>query len=67
MVDVNLLCDELSTTSLCTDSSDALDDVVKCYNSISSLVSVTSESREIERGNLSIQSLNPVSGHIISH
>ena len=25
------------------------------------------ESREIERGNLSIQSLNPVSGHIISH
>ena len=24
------------------------------------------ESREIERGNLSIQSLNPVSGHILT-
>ena len=33
MVDVNLLCDELSTTSLCTDSPDALNDLVKCYNS----------------------------------
>ena len=32
-VDVNLLCDELSTTSLCTDSPDALNDLVKCYNS----------------------------------
>ena len=34
MVDVNLLCDELSTTSLCTDSPDSLSDLVKCYNSI---------------------------------
>ena len=25
------------------------------------------ESREIERGNLSIQSLNPVSGHILTN
>ena len=33
VVDVNLLCDELSTTSLCTDSPDALNDLVKCYNS----------------------------------
>ena len=33
MVDVNLLYDELSTTSLCTDSPDALNDLVKCYNS----------------------------------
>ena len=33
MVDVNLLCDELSTTSLCTDSPYALNDLVKCYNS----------------------------------
>ena len=33
MVDINLLCDELSTTSLCTDSPDALNDLVKCYNS----------------------------------
>ena len=33
MVDVNLLCDELSTTSLCTDSPDSLNDLVKCYNS----------------------------------
>ena len=31
--DVNLLCDELSTTSLCTDSPDALNDLVKWYNS----------------------------------
>ena len=30
VVDVNLLCDELSTTSLCTDSPDALNDLVKC-------------------------------------
>ena len=33
VVDVNLLCDELSTTLLCTDSPDALNDLVKCYNS----------------------------------
>ena len=33
MVDVNLLCDELSITSLCTDSPDTLNDLVKCYNS----------------------------------
>ena len=34
VVDVNLLCDELSTSSLCTDSPDALNDLVyKCYNS----------------------------------
>ena len=33
MVEVNLLCDELSTTSLCTDSPDALNDLVKWYNS----------------------------------
>ena len=33
VVGVNLLCDELSTTSLCTDSPDALNDLVKCYNS----------------------------------
>ena len=33
MVDVNLLCDELSNTSLCTDSPVALNDLVKCYNS----------------------------------
>ena len=25
------------------------------------------ESREIERGNLSVQSLNPVSGHILTN
>ena len=28
VVDVNLLCDQLSTTSLCTDSPDALNDLV---------------------------------------
>ena len=34
VVDVNLLCDELSTSSLCTGSPDALNDLVyKCYNS----------------------------------
>ena len=33
VVDVNLLCDDLSTTSLCTDSPDTLNDLVKCYNS----------------------------------
>ena len=33
MVDVNLLCDDLSTTLLCTDSPDTLNDLVKCYNS----------------------------------
>lgn len=33
VVDINLLCDELSRTPLCTDSSDALNDLVKCYNS----------------------------------
>ena len=38
VVDVNLLCDELSTTSLCTDSPDALNDLVKCYNSTLSAV-----------------------------
>ena len=38
VVDVNLLCDELSTTSVCTDSPDALNDTVKCYNSTLSAV-----------------------------
>ena len=33
VVDVNLLCDDLSTTLLCTDSPDTLNDLVKCYNS----------------------------------
>ena len=33
VVGVNLLCDELSSTLLCTDSPDALNDLVKCYNS----------------------------------
>ena len=33
VVDGNLLCDELSITRLCTDSPDALNDLVKCYNS----------------------------------
>ena len=33
VVDGNLLCDELSITRLCTDSPDALNDLVKCCNS----------------------------------
>ena len=33
VVDVNQLCDELSSTSLCTESPDTLNDLVKCYNS----------------------------------
>lgn len=39
MVDVNLLCDKLPATSLCTDSPDALTDLVKCYNSTLSAAS----------------------------
>ena len=38
VADVNLVCDELSTTSLCTDSPDAMNDLVKCYNSTLSAV-----------------------------
>ena len=50
MVDVKLLCDELSTTSLCTDSLDALNDLVKCYNSTLSAAPLVAKFITVKEG-----------------